>query len=173
MWHSRNTFARVNTAYLLLGSNIEPRLAYLKRALALLQEDMVILKSSSVYETEAWQMPAGTLAFLNVVIKIETACTISELLKATQHIEQACLRTEKSQNTSRTLDIDILLFNEDTVSTTELIVPHPRLHLRKFTLIPLCEIAAEKRHPQLQKTFAELLTQCTDICEVRKYDAAL
>ncbi len=173
MWISGNTFTAVNTVYLLLGSNIEPRLDYLREAIRLLQHHCRIMATSSIYETEAWHMPEGTIAFLNAVIKINTTLTVHELLILTQQIEKTCKRNEKTQNTSRTLDIDILLFNNEVIQQEQLVVPHPRLHLRRFTLIPLCEIAAAEMHPILQKTFAELLTQCIDICEVHRYDAAL
>lgn len=170
---SGNTFTAVNTVYLLLGSNIEPRLDYLREALRLLQTQSQIKAISSVYETEAWHMPDGTSAFLNAVIEIQTSLSAQEYLKFTQQIEKACKRSEKTQNRSRTLDIDMLLFNDEVIQQEELIVPHPRLHERRFTLIPLCELASEVLHPVMHKTFAELLAQCTDICEVRAYDAAL
>jgi len=163
----------VNTAFLLLGSNIEPRLDYLNKAKELLAQGVTIVKSSAVYETEAWKMPAGTTAFLNQVIEIDGTMTVSELLNFTQETERACNRADKSKNTSRTLDIDLLLFNHEIIVSPELQVPHPRLHLRRFTLLPLCEIAGDHIHPQLHQSFHHLLKQCTDICAVRRYDIAL
>ena len=68
----------------------------------------------------------------------------------------------------RTVDIDILLFNEDVINTEIAEIPHPRLHLRRFALVPLNEIAASVRHPHFQKTIAELLAECTDELDVHK-----
>ncbi len=132
-----------------------------------------ITDTSSIYETEAWQMPEGSEAFLNMVLRIECEVNVYGLLALTQDIERECLRTDKEKNISRTLDVDVLLFNEEIIHSRELTIPHPRLHLRRFTLMPLCEIAGENIHPLLKQSFNQILNQCTDICAVRQYAAAL
>ncbi|HYC28142.1 MAG TPA: 2-amino-4-hydroxy-6-hydroxymethyldihydropteridine diphosphokinase, partial [Chitinophagaceae bacterium] len=68
----------------------------------------------------------------------------------------------------RTIDIDILLYNDDSVDTDELVIPHPQLHLRRFALMPLAEIAASKIHPLLKKSIDELLLECPDKLSVKK-----
>ncbi len=139
----------------------------------LLAQQVHIVNKSSVYETEAWQMPEGTNAFLNLVLHITYEMNVENLLDLTQTIESACQRTDKMKNASRTLDIDILLFNEDILQSEKVIIPHPRLHLRRFTLLPLCEVAGDIKHPLLKLSFKDLLNQCTDICTVSKYAAAI
>lgn len=118
-------------------------------------------------------MPEGTPAFLNMVIQVDSTMTLTELFQFTQETEFRCHRTDKSKNTSRTLDIDILLFNNEIVNEQNLTIPHPRLHLRRFTLLPLCEIAGELKHPLLQVSYNSLLNQCADICAVNLYAASL
>ena len=83
-------------------------------------------------------------------------------------IERELGRERDQKYGPRTLDIDILLFNDDIIDTEKLVVPHPQLPLRRFALMPLAEIAADERHPVLEKTIAELLEQCPDPLDVQK-----
>ncbi len=163
----------MKTCYLLLGSNIEPREKYLYNAVSAIEEKLLLKLCSGIYETEAWQMAAGTNSFLNTVVKVETDMSALELLEFTQQVERLAKRGDKKKNTSRTLDLDILLYGDEVIETPQLSIPHPLMHLRRFTLVPLCEIAANVIHPTLHQAIGELLNQCTDICEVRPYAATI
>lgn len=159
----------MNEAYLSLGSNEGDRVVWLQKALELLAATCgEIVKLSSVYETAAWGL--GTQPdFLNMAVLIHTDKTPEELLHDIHHIETALGRQRNIKWGPRTLDIDILLYNHEIIETPELKVPHPFLHERLFTLIPLAEIAPGYIHPQLHLTISALLTTCPDRLEVHKY----
>ncbi len=163
--------AKRHTVYLLLGGNIHPRKAYLKKAIKLIGKEIgVVRKVSSVYESEPWGFDA-TVPFLNLVAVVETPLGPLVLLKKTQEIEQRSGRLEKSENghyASRTLDIDILFLDEEVVSLPELTLPHPRMAERRFALVPLAEVAPEKNHPVLGKSCLQLLRDCEDKGKVWK-----
>nr|WP_090893189.1 2-amino-4-hydroxy-6-hydroxymethyldihydropteridine diphosphokinase [Evansella caseinilytica] len=128
-------------AFLSLGSNIEDRLAHLKEALELLEKDQEILleKISSVYETA----PVGYInqhPFLNVVVKITTSLKPFALLEHLQEIERAGGREREIRWGPRTIDLDILLYNNENINLEHLQIPHPRMFERGFVLIPFYEI---------------------------------
>ncbi len=154
---------------LLLGSNIEPRLTFLNRALSLLEEEMgKAVAISEVYESEPWGFEADT-SFYNQAVMFETDKPAGEILNICMKTEAALGRKRGNTEvyTSRTIDVDILYFGNRVIKTKNLVIPHPRLHLRRFTLMPLTEIAAEMIHPLLNKTQKELLTMCPDHSEVK------
>src|SRR5699024_408279 len=134
----------MNIAYISLGSNIEPRESYMEKAIALLQahDQIDIIKRSSIYETA----PVGYLdqsQFLNMVIQIKTSLKNMELLRACQAIENELGRETTIENGPRTMDLDILLYNNENRDLEELRIPHRRIHERAFVLIPLYEIAPD------------------------------
>lgn len=134
----------MNKAFIALGTNIEPRKTHLNKALTALEEgeSIKITKKSSIYETE----PVGYLdqkSFLNMVIEIDTSFTAINLLKYCQSIEQELGRERTIRFGPRTIDLDILVYNEEDKSTDRLTIPHPRMHERAFVLIPLNEIAPD------------------------------
>jgi len=160
-----------NLVYLLLGSNLDPRETFIDKAISLIGERVgQVVDMSGMYQSKAWGFQSDT-RFLNQVIGIETDCTPVELLQKTQQIEAELGRTRNQGNgyASRTIDIDILYFNLDVIDSDNLIIPHPRLHLRRFTLLPLAELAPELKHPVLHLTQLELLAQCVDAVEVQPY----
>ncbi len=163
--------AKRHTVYLLLGGNIHPRKAYLEKAIELIGKEIgSVRKVSSLYESEPWGFEA-TVSFLNRLVVVETPLGPLALLKKIQEIERRCGRLEKSENgryASRTLDIDILFFDDEVVNLPELTLPHPRLAERRFVLVPLAEVAPEKNHPVLGKSCLELLTTCEDKGKVWK-----
>lgn len=149
-----------HTSFIALGTNIEPREHFLKKALKALSdlEHVHIIKKSSIYETE----PVGYMNqndFLNMVIAISTELSADALLNTCQHIEQMLGRERTIKNGPRTIDLDILLYNQMTIHTDRLTVPHPRMHERAFVLIPLYEIAPDLTIPSKSdvKTLIEKL----------------
>jgi 2-amino-4-hydroxy-6-hydroxymethyldihydropteridine diphosphokinase len=159
----------VNTAFLLLGSNIEPRFDFLSISIDRIKLDIGnIVRKSSIYESEPVGFESSNL-FLNQVVVVETSLSASCLLENILAIEKDLGRERvKGKYTSRTIDIDILYYNSDIIKSKELIVPHPRMHQRLFTLLPLVEIEAEMVHPVLGKDHNSLLDECIDNCKVRK-----
>lgn len=144
------------TAYLSLGSNIGNRLDHLKQAVRLLHDHpaITVLKVSSVYETE----PLGLTEqakFLNIAVGLETSLEAAELLSACQSIENKLGRMRKIRWGPRTVDLDILLYNEDSIQTEDLIVPHLRMQERAFVLVPLVEINSEAKHPVTGSLYRE------------------
>ncbi|WP_459503803.1 2-amino-4-hydroxy-6-hydroxymethyldihydropteridine diphosphokinase [Bacillus sp. C1] len=130
-----------NIAYVALGSNIGDRYAYLLGAIELLKQNPYIQVEavSSVYETD----PVGYTdqnRFLNLVIKISTNLMPQELLEITQRVENDLGRKRKFRWGPRTIDLDILLYNQENIEAENLIVPHPRMFERAFVIVPLLEI---------------------------------
>lgn len=138
-----------HTAYIALGSNIGDREQHLKNALAKIEElgEFVKLeKISSFYNTA----PVGYVEqpdFLNAVVKVKTILEPEELLSILQEIENTEGRERKIHWGPRTLDLDILLFDDMVINTDTLVVPHPEMTKRDFVLVPLCEIAPYAIHP--------------------------
>jgi 2-amino-4-hydroxy-6-hydroxymethyldihydropteridine diphosphokinase len=132
---------RMNRAFIALGTNIEPRYEYLQKAIQLLREhdNINVLNLSSIYETK----PVGYTdqdSFLNMVIEIETDLNPQELLNACQQIESNLGRVRLIKWGPRTIDLDILVYNQESINTESLTVPHPRMLERAFVLIPLFEL---------------------------------
>lgn len=147
----------MNKVILLLGSNLGDRKYYLNKAIELISLDIgSISKVSSVYETEPIGFTSDKL-FLNQVIIIETNNEPLILLEKLQTIEKKLgreLNCESYQD--RNIDIDILFYNKIQLESEELIIPHPRLHLREFTMIPLIEITGDYIHPVFGKRLDKL-----------------
>ncbi|MDR1406948.1 MAG: 2-amino-4-hydroxy-6-hydroxymethyldihydropteridine diphosphokinase [Tannerella sp.] len=147
------------TAYLGLGSNLGNRRRFLITAMALLAEragDMICI--STFYETEPWGFESPH-AFLNAAVRLDTALEPSGLLAVMQQIECELGRTRSGRTTSyqdRTVDIDMLMYDDLQLMSTGLTLPHPFMHRRLFVMQPLAEIAPRLRHPALHCSMAEL-----------------
>lgn len=144
-------------AYLGLGSNLGDKKGYLDQAVKALDEirGCQVEKVSSYLVTE----PCGGVVqddFLNACLILKTCLSPQELLDRMHEIEQAAHRTREIHWGPRTLDLDILLYDDEILETEDLIIPHIEMHLREFVLKPLAEIAPYKRHPIYQKTIAQL-----------------
>jgi 2-amino-4-hydroxy-6-hydroxymethyldihydropteridine diphosphokinase len=156
---------------LLLGSNLGNRKQFLDKSMELIKSEVgSVLKVSSVYESEPWGFNSNNL-FLNQAIIVETTYQPQTILKKLQKIEKELGRKIKSQTyQNRTIDIDILFYDEMQLESKNLIIPHPKLHLRKFTLIPLIEIAGDYIHPVLGQRLDMLVTNSTDNKSVKVFE---
>lgn len=151
-----------NVVFISLGSNMGNRLNFLKFGVRSLINDVnvSIRNGSSVYETT----PVGLLEqadFLNMVVEIETTYTPLELLRCTQEIQEKAGRKFNIRWGPRTLDLDILLYNQENIEMEQLTIPHPRMYERGFVIIPLKEIAADLYfkfvNKSIQQVYQELL----------------
>ncbi len=156
-------------AYILTGSNTGDRDAFLQHARDKLNSRAgAIVFASHVYESEPWGFESANL-FLNQVLLINTSMTPGELLDLIENVESLAGRQRSPGGyQDRPLDMDILFYGSQVIRTPGLTVPHPRLHLRRFTLAPLCEIAPYFVHPVFRKTIAELYDRCEDHSIVRQ-----
>ena len=144
--------------YLSLGSNIGDREENLRDAIARLQKESRVVAVSSVYETEPVEF-TNQPWFLNCVVAVETPLAPEKFVDNILEIERKMGRERIQKKGPRVIDTDILLFSDKILQSTTLTVPHPAMHLRRFVLKPLAEIAPEVRHPKLKKTIRELLEE--------------
>jgi 2-amino-4-hydroxy-6-hydroxymethyldihydropteridine diphosphokinase len=158
--------------YLGLGTNLGNREENLKQAIEKIREFIgPVVRISSVYETEPWGFISEN-KFLNMVAETETDLKPSGLLGRLLMIESMLGRLrEGKEYKSRTIDIDILLFGMRVTNNEDLKIPHPRMHERRFILVPLCEIAPDLIHPVLNKDIKTLLKECKDCSAVRLHDS--
>jgi 2-amino-4-hydroxy-6-hydroxymethyldihydropteridine diphosphokinase len=159
----------MRTAYLLIGGNLGNRKENLSKAVSLISEQCGSLtRSSSIYETEAWGN-TDQPSFLNQALEISTSLTARQLMRRVLKIEEEMGRVRKEKLGPRIIDIDILLFENEIHDLRFLKIPHPEMQNRRFVLVPLAEINSTLQHPVLKKTIAELLEECPDLLDVKKY----
>jgi len=153
----------MNNVTLSIGGNLGNRMENIRRVIGYIEERIGAIKQrSSVYESEPWGFEAEH-CFLNAVVVVETTLSPESVLQEAHAIENIMGRIRNGNGyTSRTMDIDILFFNDDVINTPTLTVPHPRLHERHFVLLPLAEVMPEKVHPVLRKKTGEILARCRD-----------
>ena len=145
-----------SVAYLSLGSNVGRRESHLREAISRLEAAGHVASVSSLYETEPVEVTDQPW-FLNGALRLETSESPEQLLEAALQIEREMGRVRNQPKGPRPIDIDILLFGDTIFDSPKLTIPHPAMHLRRFVLEPLAEIAAAARHPGLEKTVRELL----------------
>jgi 2-amino-4-hydroxy-6-hydroxymethyldihydropteridine diphosphokinase len=146
-------------AYVALGSNLGDRRACLLGALATLAEvtGVELERTSSIRETAPVGGPAGQETYLNGVVRLRTSLEAHALLDVLQGVERQFGRQRLERWGPRTLDLDLLLYDDAVIDTERLVVPHPRMHERRFVLEPLCDIAPEAVHPLFGLTVRDLL----------------
>jgi 2-amino-4-hydroxy-6-hydroxymethyldihydropteridine diphosphokinase len=156
--------------YLGIGTNLGDREKNLNEALIQIREHIGrIDQVSSVYKTEPWGFSSEN-DFLNIVVRVNTRLKPSGLLGRILMTEANMGRLRNDEKySSRLIDIDILFFGEKRLEIGALVVPHPRLHERRFVLVPLNEIAGDLIHPKLRKSISDLLKECPDKSRVEKY----
>ncbi len=156
------------TVYFSLGSNVGEREANLRSAIAALQPSGIQVKRvSSIYETE----PVDFLDqpwFLNCVVEAETELQPHALLQSLRAIESHLGSQKEFAKGPRKLDLDILLYNSQTIATPDLQIPHPRMLQRRFVLTPLAEIAPQLKHPSWPAAATILLVHLADPSQVRR-----
>jgi len=156
--------------FLLLGSNLSDRVLMLAQAKDFIRISIGEITSESlIYESPSWGFESEN-SFLNQTLIVDTQLKSDEILAKIKLIEKEMGRIKISENyESRTIDIDILFYNDEIIELPELIIPHPQLHKRRFTLVPLVEIAPGFIHPVFKKSINDLLHECDDNSEVSVY----
>ena len=143
-------------------------MAQLRDATQRLQEAGKVVRISSYYETEPMEFTAQPW-FLNCVVELRTEITPVELMRMLLRIERAMGRERNQAKGPRNIDLDLLLYDDETVATPELTLPHPAMHARRFVLVPLAEIAPGAMHRILRKNARQLLASLPEGGEVRRW----
>jgi len=152
----------MNKIFLITGGNIGNRKKNLETAATLIQDQIgTIVKSSKIYETDAWGI-TDQPAFYNQVHIVESNFSAKEILNKILNIEEKMGRVRTIKNAARIIDVDILFFNNEIINKPNLIVPHPQIINRRFVLMPLNELVPKMIHPVFKKSIHELLVNCKD-----------
>jgi len=164
----------VITTYVGLGSNLGDRASNLLLAVrGLMEASFTVCKLSAIYETAPFgiENPAEHEPYLNMVAEIRVkSVSPSQMLARMLRIEYLLGRRDKNLQKPRTVDLDLLFFGNLQSATEFLTVPHPRMHERKFVLVPLAELAPHFVHPTLNKNIQEILQSCQDNSAVKRWN---
>ena len=162
---------KVHEVYLSLGSNLGDKLGNLGKCMDLIKSHIgQIAERSQVYRSAAWGFQSDH-AFYNMCLEIKTALSVEDLMEKVLKIEKIMGRKRSGKGyTDRIVDIDILFFDNLILERPDIVVPHPRIELRRFVLEPLAEINPELNHPVLNRSIAMLLEDCQDKNEVLPLD---
>jgi len=159
-------------AYVSLGSNLGDRAGFLLLAVrGMLAAGLDVIRLSSIYETQPVEYTEQPM-FLNLVAELRgsTLPTPEQTLARLLRIEFALGRTRDIRLGPRTIDLDLVLFKDEQRDTEFLTLPHPRLHLRRFVLVPLNELVANLVHPVLEQSISDLLANCEDQSMVKRWN---
>jgi 2-amino-4-hydroxy-6-hydroxymethyldihydropteridine diphosphokinase len=158
----------MNKLYLLIGGNMGDRMANLNNAKKWIQQEVGKIElMSSIYETAAWGQ-TNQADFYNQALLVNTLLNATQVMTQLLFIESKMGRIRSAPMAPRTIDLDIIYFNDQIINTNLTTIPHPKLADRKFVLIPLVEIAPDYIHPILNKTNTSLLKECGDSLAVYK-----
>lgn len=158
----------MHNVYLLTGSNVGDSLALLNTAIKHINTQVgKVIQQSSIYKTAPWGN-VNQQHFYNQVLLVQTTLSAHQVLQTILQIELDMGRVRELKWAPRTIDIDILFYDNLVMDEDDLTVPHPLLHLRKFTLQPMAELAANLVHPKLHATISQLLVLCPDTGLVEK-----
>lgn len=158
----------MNKVYLLLGGNLSDPFQQLLIARKKIAGVANVILESSIYKTKAWGK-TDQPDFLNQVLLIETPLGAEDTLQQMLAIENSMGRVRSQKNAPRLIDIDILFYNSEIVHKKNLSIPHPSIAERRFVLVPLSEIAPDHIHPVSGLSIAELLRDCEDTLQVKRY----
>ncbi len=159
----------INTVYIGIGSNLGERTNFIEKAKLELEKIGRILSVSPIYESHPFGY-ASSSAYLNLVVEFITDLEPKKLLEKNQNIEAKLLRKKsKDHYEDRTLDLDILFFNEEIIEEDDLVVPHLGIVERRFVLIPLMDICPNKKHPMFAQTIAQLYKKLKDKNDLRLF----
>ena len=159
----------MHQVFLGIGGNIGNKSQNFRKVVTDIEKQVgVVLLQSSIYETPPWGFYSEE-NFWNQVLMVSTKFNAPNLLSALQNIENKTgTKRAGSAYADREMDIDILYFDHVILETDKLIIPHPKIQLRKFVLVPLAEIAPDFKHPLLQLTSTEMLENCKDSSQIKK-----
>jgi 2-amino-4-hydroxy-6-hydroxymethyldihydropteridine diphosphokinase len=159
----------MNKIYLLLGSNMGNSKASLSKAVVQIGKYIgKVIRKSGLYSTAAWGN-TNQPDFLNQVIIVETKLSAPQTMQSILAIEEKMGRIRTIKNAPRIIDIDILFFNKEIINQPQLTVPHPQIQNRRFVLVPLNQLSPNFKHPLLNKTVHQLLINCRDKLNVKKF----
>jgi 2-amino-4-hydroxy-6-hydroxymethyldihydropteridine diphosphokinase len=160
----------MKAAYLLIGGNLGDRLGFMAAAKEKMkQKGIELIRQSSIYETAAWGI-TNQPSFLNQVLEIATSLTPEELLYDLLSIEQELGRIRAEKNGARIIDIDILYFERQLIQSAGLSIPHDRIPIRRFVLVPLAELIPDFIDPKTNTSIVKMLKDCPDTLEVAVYE---
>lgn len=159
----------MNNTFLLLGSNMGNSKASLSKAVVLIEKQIgKVIRQSGLYSTAAWGN-TNQPGFLNQVIIVQTKLSAQQTMQTILSIEKKMGRIRTVKNAPRVIDIDILFFNKEIIDQEHLHIPHPQIQNRRFVLVPLNQLSPNLKHPVLNKTVHQLLINCPDRLNVKKF----
>ena len=155
---------KVHIVYLSLGSNLGDKLRNLERCIDLITIHIGDIPGrSGIYKSDAWGFQSDQL-FYNMCLEVKTRYRVEDLMEKIFEIENLMGRVRSGGGyTDRIIDIDLLFFNDLVLNSPKIVVPHPRIGVRRFVLEPLAEVNPDLTHPILNRSIAELLEDCQDI----------
>ncbi len=156
---------KLHRAIIMLGGNVGDTVCVFESAVRSLElNENQLVSASSVYRTKPWGF-FNQRDFLNQLLVFDTPLDLTEFHDCCLKIELLHGKNKEFENGPRSLDIDILFFDTIVLQTPKLTIPHPRMHQRRFNLVPICELMPDFIHPALNKKMSDLLSECVDLDE--------